>query len=82
MSSKYCKYCDTEKKESDFTKGRNKCKSCRYAYIKEWKKHNIDIWKVNNNDKIKNYMRTYMRNYMRKRRLKEKNTTFKNKTSI
>lgn len=87
MSSKYCKYCDTEKKESDFYKNRRKCKKCQISYIKKWSINNRDKcnnnnmkWIINNRDTYNKIHNDYYHRVIKpKRELEKKNKLYKEK---
>lgn len=86
-TSKYCKYCDTEKKESDFYKNRRKCKKCQISYIKDWNINNKDKrrvvakrWLVNNHEKNNKWCNEYYHKVIKPRReLEKKNKLYKEK---
>ena len=64
---KYCKYCETEKEESEFySYGGHRCKGCCIKKSKKYYRNNPNyfkekclIWRRNNSDKLKIYAKKY-----------------------
>lgn len=83
---KYCKYCNSDKEDSEFYKGCAKCKSCKVEYqrkycqensekIKEYKKK----YRSENYDEIKKVLADYYKNNSETLKEKSKNNYSNNR---